>query len=695
MKKLLLFICFLIFQANHAQTNFNCNHPEPTTENLKQISSLLKSSTKSGTKRIIPVVFHVLHQNGLENISDAQIFDQIEILNEDFQKLNADTIDIVSPFDTIFNAPNFEFRLATIDPNGNPTNGIDRIFTPLTNNQTPFITVNSWPSDKYVNIWVLRSMVEGVAGYNLNSPYYYTPNSCPSGIAMLHTYIGSVGTGSVSNSRALTHEMGHYFGLYHIWGDTNVISGIGCDYSDGIADTPQTLGTLFCDVNLNTCNDSLYPLSFAYWGQDVIDNSQNFMDYSYCSKMFTNMQADLMRSVGENPLYGRYNLHTDSNLIATGTGPGPIIAPINLPYVEFGSTNQFICLGDSIHFTNSCGNPASTTYLWSFPGGSPSSSTLLNPSVLYPTNGLYDVTLAVTNPNGTSTMTKSTFAQVVGNWADYTGPTQQVFDSLSPFWLVQNPEENSTKFELMSNQGVSNSACYKLTNQFVPDTTIACWNQTSGINNLLGNKDVLISPAYDLRTTTAVTVSFDYAYASASNPTSASEKLIVYSSRNCGQTWIQRAILTGTDLIATFAPQGSDFIPTSTQWTTKTFNYTANNLDDKTRFKFEFTASDSSNNLFIDNFIVTGVLNVGSNELNNIEIYPNPVTFNQFFNIKFEEELEIQKLEVLDAKGSIVKTLNVNNVIEKNGFLIDLEAGYYFLRIENQSGFRIEKVIVN
>ncbi len=694
MKKLLLgaLVLFntLIF---YSQSQNKCSFPNPTDQNLKQISSLLQSSSKSGTKRIIPIVFHVLHQNGVENISNAQIFDQMNILNADFQKLNADTIDIVSPFDTIFDAPNFEFRLATIDPNGNPTNGIDRINTVLTNNFFPLQSVNIWNAENYVNVWVVRS-AGGVGGHIISSPYDI--NSCPSGIAVLHSFVGSIGTSTPVNSRALTHEMGHFFGLFHIWDSTFYAGPTICSYSDGIDDTPNSIsqGTI-CDSILNTCDDTTDPLTLAYWGYDVFDNIQNFMSFSFCSNMFTNMQSELMRSVGENPLYGRYNLHTDSNLIATGTGPGPIISATNLPYVEFSAQNRLICSGDSIHFTNSCGNPANTSYSWTFTGGFPASSTLPNPLVFYPTNGLYDVTLAVTSPNGTSTLTKSIFAQVVGNWADYTGPTQQVFDSLSPFWLVQNLEENTSQFELISSEGVSNSACYKLTNDYIQDTSIACWNQFGSANQLNGNKDVLISPAFDLRTTTNVQISFDYAYGSASNPLTGTEKLIVYSTRNCGGTWIQRANLNASNLITAPVFQGSNFIPTSTQWETRTFNYIVNNQDDKTRFKFEFSASDSSNNLFIDNFIVSGILNLSTNELAQIEVFPNPIKTGDFVNIRINNpNLDIHNIELFDAQGASVLKLNTTDVIEMGGFSIYLNQGYYFLKIENQNGFRMQKVIV-
>ena len=105
------------------------------------------------TVRIIPVVFHIVHNYGQENISDAQVLDAVRILNEDFRKLNPDTASIVPAFQSIAADCQIEFRLANIDPNGNCTNGIDRIVSPLTENADDFAKLNPWPEDQYLNIW--------------------------------------------------------------------------------------------------------------------------------------------------------------------------------------------------------------------------------------------------------------------------------------------------------------------------------------------------------------------------------------------------------------------------------------------------------------------------------------------------------------------------------------------------------------
>ena len=124
------------------------NAMKPIIEAKRQLRSTVSPL------HIIPVVFHVIYADptGTDNIPDAQIFDEMKILNRDYAKLNSDTSYIVknSPFDTLASNIRFEFRLATLDPNGNCTNGIDRIQSHLGTQATDAAKLNQWPRDKYL-----------------------------------------------------------------------------------------------------------------------------------------------------------------------------------------------------------------------------------------------------------------------------------------------------------------------------------------------------------------------------------------------------------------------------------------------------------------------------------------------------------------------------------------------------------------
>jgi hypothetical protein len=152
---------------------------------------------KTNAVRIIPVVFHVIHEYGVENISKAQIQDEINILNEDYRKKNADTVNTRAPFKPYASDCQYEFRLAQIDPNGNCTEGIDRIYSPLTNDATDAVkAVSWWPNTKYLNIWVVKSIDNtGGTGYILGYAQFPGVGAASTdGIIVRHDCIGKIGT---------------------------------------------------------------------------------------------------------------------------------------------------------------------------------------------------------------------------------------------------------------------------------------------------------------------------------------------------------------------------------------------------------------------------------------------------------------------------------------------------------------------
>ncbi|WP_341900578.1 M43 family zinc metalloprotease [Fluviicola taffensis] len=703
--KSILFGCSVLFILSFncfgQEGSFTCNHADPNTESLKQIQSLLAHSQKSADLKIIPVVFHVLHQNGSENISEAQILDALETLNADFQKLNADTSFVTAPFDTIIGKVNFEFRLATIDPNGNPTNGIDRIFSPLTTVGDETAMINAWDFEKYVNIWVVRFTLPGLSGFTSNPLVGFTP--CNQGIVILHDYLGSIGTASAFASHFLTHEMGHYFGLYHTWGNQDLNQS--CDFSDGIFDTPITKGNDHCNLVANSCDDTNDAASFAYWGFDPRDNFENFMEVSFCMKMFTPGQVEVIRSVAESPLYGRDQLWTTANLIATGTGPGQAPVSLAAPGSEFSilSNNNYshpfvfgmICTGDSIQFSTENGliPSGTTTYLWSFPGGSPSSSPLENPMVTYSNPGYYDVTLTATSPHGSTTATRNAMIYVSGSWAEFTGPTVQNFDVSGDFWQSQNTSDDSGYFQRIGTGGMQNTGCFLLGNHYDPDTTDACYEISE--NQINRSKDNLISPAFDLLTTSTVTVSFDYAFGCAAVPDSATEVLKVYYSRDCGESWIQKKVFQDTSLVTAFAPQNTNFIPSQNQWKHASFPFTSTANDTKTRFKFEFVASNYSNNLYIDNFVIDGVLGISDNELSAINVFPNPSKKGGTITIS-GLNVSASNLTITDLQGKQVYQKELVATSSEREIQLDanLRSGCYLVEVtQNNSRFLTRLII--
>lgn len=573
-----------------SQIEFDRESLEKHTQNFQRNNS----SKISGVIYTIPVVFHILHDYGAENIPDDQIYDAMRILNEDYRKLNADTSIIVSAFKSVASDSEIEFRLAQKDPNGNCTNGIDRIWTMKTYAGGDAAKLNYWPRDKYLNVWVVKTItqVSGAAGYAYNPG-----NTWPiyDGIIILHNFIGSIGTSNINNSRALTHEVGHWFNLDHTWGNTNE-AGVSCG-DDNVSDTPITKGHLFsCPLNDQAC------------ASGIVENIQNYMEYSYCCTMFTQGQKNRMRAALTSSTAGRNNLWSTSNRTATGTDVNPFLCS-----ADFTTSSTIVCAGKPAQFYDASYNSEPTLHIWSFNGATPATSSIKNPIVTYYTPGVYNVTLTAGNGSNTYTKTKNSYITVLPAPGKST-PYSEGFETgtfPNADWMIVNPDNSSTyKWTLATGVSYSGSKCLKMNNY----------------NNDTLQHDDLLSSSIDLSNLTAATIKFKVAYCQ--RTTTTNDKLTLYVSTNCGQTWSPRFGKTGSAL-ATTAIQTSAFTPTNTsQWVEYSASLTSTFLVENVRLKFVFDA-DGGNNLYLDDINITGTYKsvpvLASPLTNSINVSSNPM----------------------------------------------------------------------
>jgi PKD repeat protein len=684
-----------------AQDNFGCGLQHKLVELYESYPGLesdqaellerSKHYTASGDREevyTIPVVFHIIHENGVENISDAQIYDQMEILNRDFRKLNADTTDIMSEFIGISSDTKIEFKLANIDPYGNCTNGIEHIYSHETRIGDDNSKLNQWPRSRYLNVWIVKSMEAGTAGYAYYPSAVSTSLYYADGIIIRHEYIGRIGTGSETNSRALTHEIGHWLGLPHTWGSTNEPE-VGCG-DDGIEDTPETAGHASCVlVDTDNCNDG------------IAENVQNYMEYSYCSRMFTNDQSAVMNLTLNTPISGRQNLHSDANKVNSGIITEPVLCT---PLPNFYSNVDVVCPGEPIQFFSTISRAEVTDYSWTFPGGTPSTSTEMSPTVIYEAPGIYDVILTVSNTAGAETETKLQFAHVLGDYWFHEGPYYENFENenfKTSDWYVFNPEENDVKWKLIENAGKSGNQCIGL-EYYIPDPDpilLLNYYERQG-----GTQDMAVTPSFNLDNTTGASINFSYIFATNSAGIFESEglKLRLYYLTACSDTWVLFENLDENDLVCS-GFVGEAFYPESTDsWQDVSVNVPLSAYSTNTRFKIEFTAFDYINNFFIDDFNIGGVLSDGTNSkgIKNVSVYPNPSIEDQAITLSFNSDLsELVDLQLFNLVGDLVYSSSVNSLQGANYVQLDLSNnlsnGVYNLLIKSENSIVSYRVVIN
>jgi PKD repeat protein len=307
MKKIYsLFLGMVIITSSFAQQQHRCatmevdarlkaTNPEyiANRNQIDEHAHAWASSPQSGQRILvtIPVVFHVVYQNATENISDAKLQSQLDVLNEDFRKLNVDFSTVPSAFQGAGADMEIQFCLATVDAAGNPTTGITRTQTTDagfdTDDQVKYTAQggqNAWDRNKYLNIWVCDMSAAGLLGY----AQFPGGPAATDGVVLTYNAVGRIGvSGPYNKGRTATHEVGHWLNLYHIWGD----DGGSCNGSDQVSDTPNQAGANYgCET---------FPFLTNCAPNSPGEMFMNYMDYGddVCLKMFTNGQKTRAQSL--------------------------------------------------------------------------------------------------------------------------------------------------------------------------------------------------------------------------------------------------------------------------------------------------------------------------------------------------------------------------------------------------------------
>lgn len=639
----------------------------------------------------VPVVVHVVTEQGLNGLDKAQILNGINVLNQDFRRTNADA-NVTRPLFQPYAADmEIEFSLARIDPNGNPTEGINRVTSafgtngPVTRNNVKS-AAPAWPTDKYFNVWLVKTInSSGAAGGGTILGYAQFPGTGTwneYGLVMLQTQWG-VQQGS--DGRTATHEVGHCFNLYHTFqggcGTTNHNTS-----GDLVGDTPPALEDTYlnCGNTLNNCSNDVG--TGSPYTTNVVSQTENYMSYDQCQNMFT-LGQKARAHAALTTISQLINLTSPANAIATGIDPSVTVGPL-VPQPYFATSSERVCAGSSVTFTDLSYNATATSWNWSFPGGTPSTSTDQNPIVTYANPGVYPVTLVSGNTAGNRSLTVQNTVTVV--------PTTGLPTVSPQVHFVEDFEESTFPASATANKAWERTSTAVTANNINWEQTAAA--STTGIFSMrlrnsafsstnTGVYSSLITPNIDISGAANVVVNFDFAYGKKTSavPT---EELRVFVSNDCGATWAQRYYKTGNALITNGGAINSSFTPGSNDWRKEAVPVQLNLLQTG-RLMFKIEARNmGGNNMYIDNFRVYTTL--GTNEdvaaKNNISLYPNPLTTATGINFELNKAEEVS-VKIYDLVGNLVyngeteKLASGSHAIPVYNKLKGYKAGMYMVQL--------------
>lgn len=538
----------------------------------------------------IPVVFHIVLPDPTE-VTDKMIEDQLKVLNTDFAGLNADSLNIPAAFKPLFGHSKIQFVLAKRTPSNLPTNGIERVvtsvtsFSPFDNNVKHANTggANAWTSSRYLNIWVCN-LQGGVLGY---STFPTSASASEQGIVIYNVTMPGGSMVGYNDGRTLTHEAGHFFFLYHIWGDDDG----ACSGSDGVSDTPnQSDASSGCHSGVLTDACSAVAPGIMY---------QNYMDYSSdgCMAMFTLLQVTRMEAALNN---FRLSLTTSNAAVSplkeVDAQVLSIDNPVNRvcdtrfqPVITIRNYGALPLTSVDIDASIDGGTPVRTRWTGSLSSLSAVAVTLN--AITTGANGYHTLKIQLSGPNGTADMgpASDTMSKGFVYPVAITPPLTQGFESeiFPPAgWDILNAD-NSYSWERVTGVAKTGSAAMAVRN----------FSYTQN-----GQTDYLRLPQVTIADADSAFLTFQVAAAVQTNTGTlfnSWDTLQVLVSTDCGSTWTSLYKKWGGALITRNGITTGSFVPAAGEWRKDSVNLTP--YIDKGPVMIAFANSTGNeNNVYID-----------------------------------------------------------------------------------------------
>lgn len=641
-----------------------------------------KSNTKKNEVYEIPIVVHVLHMGesigeGV-NLSKERIYAQIDSLNADFRRINADTVNTPERFDSVAVDTHIQFVFARQDPNGEPTDGIvrvnaSRLFNSFNKNDLfSMRSFSYWPASNYLNIYcadlksgsldLIGSAIfpetNEIDGLDPEGDQFYLD-----GVFVDYKYFGNNPDAPAfeSRGRTLTHEAGHFLGLRHIWGDG------GCGFDDFVADTP------FADDD----NDGYSsPCTFpnpedkTVCIEDEPEMFQNYMDYTddVCMNLFTRGQKERMRIVLEHSPRRASLLHSPA-LTA------PPQNEVDLAIVSIASPDRAECTNQitPIVRLKNMGTEEITQY---------EIALFIDDVEIFRRN-------KATNLLPFESEEMSFPNQIIsGKQAKISFLITEVNESFDVH--ADNNEQN-----LLLNYTSSINLPYvqdfeEGTNLQGSIGTNAAWNIALAPNNIPSNRSLVLqsfendysfgdeleltTPPLDLNAVITATISFSYAYSG--TPAGIYDGLIVKGSKDCGMSYPDILFSSAGVDLQTVVPTTSQYVPSNElEWQDVTLNISDYQDTDGVRFKFQ--GINGSNNIYLDNIIIEQS-NILEDDIS-LEAIRGPL-------ITCNDKVDLE-LEVKNAGSEPIRSFSVDGLV--NGLPLTKSFEGIFIQYQEYQTFDI------
>jgi hypothetical protein len=622
----------------------------------------------------IPVVFHIVLTNpGI--VTDAQVQAQLDTLNKDFAGLNGDSVKIPAAFKPLFAKGKIQFKMAQRSPEDEPATGIERYTTTKSSYSVDdyilkyknYGGADAWDPDRYLNIWI-TNISGGILGY---ATFPGGSVKAEQGVVILYSSLPGGTAAPYNKGRTLTHETGHYFFLYHIWGDDNG----ACSSTDYIGDTPnqanETGGCPNGIVKTDACTTAAPGIMY-----------QNYMDYTDddCMMMFTLLQAtrmetalnqnrvSLLASNGADPVVLK---NINASLRSINAPAIRVCTPVFAPSITLRNLGVQTLTSASIYASIDGGTPVKTAWTGSLISRNSANITLSN---LTAVTGKHVLKIYITDPNGSvdGEMKNDTLVTNFQYYPPVAPPLTEGFES-STFppqaWDIVNPDAYYT-WERVT--GVAKTG----------NASVVIRNLDYAQND---QKDYLRLPLVTIAEADSAFLTFQVAAAVQTDPATANnvwDTLQVLVSTDCGNTYTSIYKKWGSSLITRKTAVTSSFVPAANEWRKDSVNLTGYINQGPIMVAF-LNTSEYENNVYLDDVNLYKVFINPNLKARGILMTPNPTS--GVVSIQFyPNPTNLRGIAIFDFNGRKIIERQIGNNGGANRYDFDLgpyASGIYTVRV--------------